>query len=239
MKLIVLASGKGSRLQNLTANNPKCLININGKPIISYSEKIFNKFDSTYFIAGHKSEKVVSYFKKNINCKVILNEQFEQTNMVYSMFVPRKSINCDVIVMYSDIIFDLKIIKKLLLKKKSIIPVKSNWFDYWKLRMNKKKILNDAEDLLINNGFLMSIGNKLKKKKLPKYQFMGLIRLTLKDYKSLYTVYKKLNNPKIDFTSLLNYFVSKYNGKIKCFKTKAFWLEIDSKKDILVAEKLI
>ena len=34
MNLIILASGKGSRLKKLTKNNPKCLLKIKGKTII-------------------------------------------------------------------------------------------------------------------------------------------------------------------------------------------------------------
>ena len=35
MKLLILASGKGSRLNKLT-KKPKCLVNVLNKPIISY-----------------------------------------------------------------------------------------------------------------------------------------------------------------------------------------------------------
>ena len=36
MKLIILAAGQGKRLQPLTNNKPKCLVEYNNKPIIDY-----------------------------------------------------------------------------------------------------------------------------------------------------------------------------------------------------------
>ena len=43
--------------------------------------------------------------------------------------------------------------------------------------MGLKKTLNDAENLFLKNKFLKEIGTKIKKGKLPKYQFMGLLKL--------------------------------------------------------------
>ena len=36
MILLILASGRGTRLKYKTKNKPKCLININGKPILKF-----------------------------------------------------------------------------------------------------------------------------------------------------------------------------------------------------------
>ena len=81
--------------------------------------------------------------------------------------------------MYGDIIFDYKIYK-LLKTKKNIMPINKKWFENWKKRMGLKKTLNDAENLFLKNNFLKEIGTKIKKKKLPKYQFMGLLKLKKK-----------------------------------------------------------
>ena len=39
MKLVILASGRGSRLKRLTKLNPKCLLKINNKAVIDYQKK--------------------------------------------------------------------------------------------------------------------------------------------------------------------------------------------------------
>ena len=50
MNLIILASGKGSRLKSLTKNKPKCLIKIRGKTIIERILENSNFFKKSTFI---------------------------------------------------------------------------------------------------------------------------------------------------------------------------------------------
>ena len=77
--------------------------------------------------------------------------------------------------MLYDIIFDPKIYLNLKNIKTNSIIVKKNWLKIWKGRMSYRKIFSDAEDLEIEKNNLVSIGKKIKKK-LPKYQYMGIIK---------------------------------------------------------------
>ena len=137
MILLILASGRGTRLKYKTKNKPKCLININGKPILSYQEEFINKFNKIIIVAGYKSSKVKRFFKDK-KVKFILNKNYKSSNMVESIFCARKHINDDVVIIYSDIIFEFSIIN-LLKKKITTMPVKRNWYQVWKKRMDKKK----------------------------------------------------------------------------------------------------
>ena len=68
MQLIVLASGRGSRLKKLTKKIPKCLIKVRSKSIIDYISRNFKKFDQTIILTGYKSELINKKFpeiKKN------------------------------------------------------------------------------------------------------------------------------------------------------------------------------
>ena len=55
MKIIIQAGGRGSRLEGLTYNKPKCLVAINNFPIIFH---LFKKFPDCEFsiIADYKIE---------------------------------------------------------------------------------------------------------------------------------------------------------------------------------------
>ena len=103
--------------------------------------------------------------------------------------------------------------------------------------MNNKDIIKDAEDLTLNKGYLTSIGKKIKKK-LPSSQFMGIIKLTLNDYNKLYEFYKKLNNKKIQFTHFLDKALNKKIIKLKYKNFNKLWTEIDTSKDLKVAQNL-
>ena len=99
MQLIVLASGRGSRLKKLTKKIPKCLVSVRSKTIIDYISENFRKFNQTIILTGYKSNLIN---KKFINLKKVKNEKYMSTNMVYSLFCAKKFVKQDVIISYSD-----------------------------------------------------------------------------------------------------------------------------------------
>ena len=64
MQLIILASGRGSRLKKLTAKIPKCLVKIRSKHIIDYISENFKKFNQTIILTGYKSNLINNKFPK-------------------------------------------------------------------------------------------------------------------------------------------------------------------------------
>jgi choline kinase len=234
MILIVLASGKGSRLKGLTKNTPKCLVKINGKEIISYLEKIYYLFSKVYIVTGYKHFKIKERYD-TLNVTTIYNSRYRSTNMVESLFVPKLYIDDDVVVTYSDIIYDKKIIQKIIKLKGSVMPIKKNWLKVWKSRMNTDQIRKDAEDLVVKRKYILKIGQKIKEK-IPHFQFMGILKLLKKDYFKMSKLYKKNKNKKIDMTNFINEFLK--HSKIKAYATNKFWFEIDNQRDLRVISKI-
>ena len=66
MKVVILAGGFGTRLSEYTKTIPKPMINICGKPIITYIIKHYEKFGFKEFIiaTGYKKNIINQYFKK-------------------------------------------------------------------------------------------------------------------------------------------------------------------------------
>lgn len=64
LHIIVQAGGRGSRLRHHTWNKPKCLVSINGKPILYH---IFDSFDnaSFYVVGDYKFEELANYLDVN------------------------------------------------------------------------------------------------------------------------------------------------------------------------------
>ena len=116
MKLIILASGRGSRLNNITKKIPKCLVKVNKKSILSYLTNSFRLFNETIIITGYKSNMIKNTVKKKVT--FIRNKDYLKTNMVHSLFCSSHLINEDIIISYSDIIFESSILKKLMKCKK-------------------------------------------------------------------------------------------------------------------------
>jgi choline kinase len=240
MQLIILASGKGSRLGKIHNYSSKLFLKIYKKiTTFDYLHECFSKFKETIIVLGFKyhvnKEKIL---KKNKKIKIVRNKKYKSTNMVESLFLTKKTVNSDIVILYSDVIFDLDIIYQIIKIKGSLLPINTGWLRFWKLRMNYNKIKKDAEDLKINNKYIISLGGKLKKK-FPIGQFMGILKLSLKDFKKLYIFYKILNNKKIQMTHFLNLALEKKIIKLKYKKFNKFWVEIDSKKDYFLSKKLL
>ena len=73
MKIIIQAGGKGTRLEWLTRNKPKCMVPVNNLPIIFYAFKKFKDAEFT-IIADYKTdvlEKYLNAFASNYNFKIV------------------------------------------------------------------------------------------------------------------------------------------------------------------------
>ncbi len=238
MILVILAAGRGSRLKTKTKNTPKCLIKIGNNSIIDYIYPFVKKFEKTIIVTGYKAKLIKKKFKNNKKIFFAFNKRFKSTNMVYSLFQAKKLIKKkeDLVICYSDIIFDYRIYDLFKKNKKTFIPIKKDWLILWKKRMSMKKIKNDAENLTIKKDKLINIGGKIVKK-FPNYQFMGLIKIVYNDFLAMEKIYKKISNLKIDFTSFLDQIVRNNKFNISCVKTNKFWFEIDTKEDFELAKK--
>lgn len=239
MQLIYLAAGRGSRLGKAYSTKPKCFAVVNKKKIIDYNEYFFSKFEKIFIVTGYKSYFIKQKFKNKKKYKIIFNKNFKKTNMVHSMFLTKKFITEDVVICYGDIIFNQSIIYKQFLKyNATIMPLFTNWYKYWLKRMNKKKIYLDAENVMTKNNFIESIGTKIDKK-IPTFQFMGLSKFKLKDFKKLSLFYKKKNSLKIDFTNFINLSIREKIIKMRYFKYRNLWLENDTRKDLKINTNII
>lgn len=237
MQLIVLAAGKGTRLPKKFRKNPKCLVKINKKPLIYYNESFFKRFKKKIIISGYKSKNLEKSLKQ-MNFQFINNKDYRSTNMVYSLSLAKKHIKQDVVVVYGDIIFD-SILFKNLKTKENLLPVNKNWFQNWKKRMGLQKTLIDAENLVIKKKLISEIGTKISLKKIPSYQYMGVMKFKKDTFLKIISFFNSLKNKKIDMTSFLNLCVQNKILKMKAKFYNSYWYEIDTASDHKFAQKEI
>ncbi len=82
MKGIILAAGRGSRMGNARKNKPKCLLKINGRPIIDYQMEALRNAGAKKIgiITGYQSSQLIG-----IADATFFNDEWAQTNMAYSL----------------------------------------------------------------------------------------------------------------------------------------------------------
>lgn len=120
MKAIILAAGLGSRLRPLTNEIPKCMVPVNGQPIINKQisnllENGFNESD-IIVIAGYKAEVLDKYINDKFpNVNVLNNVRYSETNNMYSLYLAMKDIGISsFLLMNADVFYDGNVISGLL-----------------------------------------------------------------------------------------------------------------------------
>ena len=120
MKAVILAAGIASRLRPLTDDTPKCLLNVGEKNILELTidNIIANDIEDVIIVTGYLEEKIKNFVSNKypgLKVTYIYNEVYDSTNNIYSLWLTKESLSGDeMLLMDSDIIFDKKIITKLL-----------------------------------------------------------------------------------------------------------------------------
>ena len=120
MQAIILAAGMGSRLKELTKNNTKCMVKVNGVTLIDRMlhqiEK--NKIDRIIIVVGYKGEILKEYINSldiKIPITFVENPIYNKTNNIYSLYLAREYLTKDDTLLFeSDLIFEDNLITMLI-----------------------------------------------------------------------------------------------------------------------------
>lgn len=236
MKAIILAAGRGSRMNELTDEKPKCMVEFKNRPLIDWQCDALTKagISEIAVVAGYKKEKIIS---KNI-VKFFENSKWQETNMVYSLFCADEWLEKnDSVISYSDIFYTPKIVESLLESKADIsITYDKNFAKLWSKRFADP--LSDLESFKIDeNNFLQEIGKKSKTLDEIQGQFMGLLKFTPKGWKIAKDILKNYDIKKLDCTSALQILILN-NIKIEAVAIDDMWGEADNANDLRLYEEL-
>ncbi|MCA9402379.1 MAG: phosphocholine cytidylyltransferase family protein [Candidatus Omnitrophica bacterium] len=114
MKALILAAGRGTRLQHLTRGRPKCLVDINGRCLIDYQLDALSSAGVTDIcvVTGYRSRDVRDYLRGRVD--VLINERYAETNSLYSMWLARHAFTIEeFILLNGDIIIDCDLMGRL------------------------------------------------------------------------------------------------------------------------------
>ena len=120
MQAIILAAGMGRRLGELTNDNTKCMLQVNGVRLI---HRILDSIYETgirrvVLVVGYKAENVKSLIGEEYRGMEIVyveNSVYDKTNNIYSLFLAREYLVADdTILLESDLIFESGVLKKII-----------------------------------------------------------------------------------------------------------------------------
>ncbi len=98
MKALILAGGRGKRLDDLSANRNKCMLEINGKHVIEYSLDctINTGIEEIIIVVGYRAEEIINaYGNKYKNKKISYVIQWEQKGLVNAIECAKETIDGD------------------------------------------------------------------------------------------------------------------------------------------------
>ncbi len=128
MQVIIPVAGAGTRLRPLTYTQPKVLISVAGKPILSFiiDELLENGITDFVFVIGYLGEKIKEFVENNypnINAKFVTQENREGLGHAVWRAKDLIDVNKELIIQLGDTIVDLDI-KKILAEPFSTLGVK-------------------------------------------------------------------------------------------------------------------
>ena len=174
-KAIIIAAGLGSRLKGYTENLPKCMLKFGDKTLLERQIEAYRNcgINNISVIRGYKKEKInyedLRYYE---------NPDFENNNILNSLFYAEEELNGNVIVAYSDILFEASVVRRLLESQADIsIVVDIDWRGYYDGR--KEHPIEEAENVIFNaNNEVLKIGKILTEKDDVHGEFIGMLKFT-------------------------------------------------------------
>jgi len=232
MKGIILAAGRGSRMGDVTASQPKCLTVLGQHTLLDWQLTALRKanIDDIAIVSGYRGEML-----KQPNITAFENPHWARTNMVSSLVAAESWLETETcIISYSDIAYRSDIVTALKAADGDIaITYDLDWLNLWSLRFDDP--LSDAETFSVDDdGILVEIGNKTSLLTEIQGQYMGLLKITPIGWNLIKCVLEMLEKnatSSLDMTSLLQALIES-GQPIHTSPIRGGWVEVDSECDL-------
>jgi L-glutamine-phosphate cytidylyltransferase len=175
IRVIILAAGLGARLKEHTAEKPKCLLEFGKKTLLQ------RQLDSYAANGIHDIHLVRGYMGEKIRYEGITfhdNPQFRDNNILNSLFYAESALEGNVIVAYSDILFEPHVVAQLLKSDHDIsIVTDIDWRGRYLGRYDHP--IEEAENVIFDHQHnVLRIGKNLSEHYGVHSEFIGMMKFT-------------------------------------------------------------
>ncbi|MBQ2311744.1 MAG: aminotransferase class I/II-fold pyridoxal phosphate-dependent enzyme [Firmicutes bacterium] len=138
MQAVILAAGMGKRLKELTQDNTKCMVKVNGVTLI---DRMLHQIEKQHLsriiiVVGYKGEKLINYIGTlDIQTPIVFinNPIYDRTNNIYSLALAKDWL-CreDTLLFESDIIFEDSVLDALVSDPRetlALVDKYESWMD--------------------------------------------------------------------------------------------------------------
>ena len=242
MQAIILAAGMGKRLGEYTKNNTKCMVPVNGTPLIDRIICQLGKLPlkRVVIVIGYEGSKLKAYLgneKNGLKIEYINNPIYEKTNNIYSLALAKKELQeDDTLLLESDLIFDDKMLSLLVdnpFPNLALVAKYESWMDGTMVKIDRD---NNIVNFITKAAFDYSEANSYYKT-VNIYKFSK--EFSCSKYVPFLEAYSKAvgNNEYYENVLRIISFLSKTDLKALPISNEK-WYEIDDKQDLDIAEAL-
>ena len=242
MQAIILAAGMGKRLGELTKNNTKCMVEVDGVRLIERALRILDRknLNRIILVVGYQHENLMAFVNSlGIQTKIefIINEVYDKTNNIFSLSLAKEQmIEDDTLLLESDLIFEERLIDMLLEDKRDSLALVDK-FESW---MDGTCIVVDQDDNITDfiPGKLLQYREKEQ-----YYKTVNIYKFGADFSKNVYVpfleAYAKVmgNNEYYEAVIKLILLLDKNTMKAKRLQGE-LWYEIDDIQDLDIAQTL-
>ena len=152
MQALILAAGMGSRLKDLTANNTKSMVKVNG---VTMMERMLRQIDSRPFdriviVTGYEGGKLRDYIDGlgiETEIEYVDNPIYNKTNNIYSLWLAKdKLLEADTVLFESDLIFEDAVLDVLLDDPRDTLALVDKyeaWMDGTVIKIDENDTITD------------------------------------------------------------------------------------------------
>jgi L-glutamine-phosphate cytidylyltransferase len=114
MKAVILAAGKGARLNQIAGDLPKCLVRIGEHTLIEHQIRALRAsgVDEIIIVVGYGADEVRRVCGDEIT--YVENARYSQTNSLFSLWLAREHLLDGFVVLNADVLFHSQLLKDLL-----------------------------------------------------------------------------------------------------------------------------
>ena len=113
MKAIILAAGKGTRLNGVDLK-PKCLFEVGGRTLLERQISALSeaKINDIVLVLGFEAERIKRHCPANVS--FVINSRFGETSSLYSLWLAKEHLTEGFVVVNCDVLFHPQLLTRLL-----------------------------------------------------------------------------------------------------------------------------
>ena len=242
MQAIILAAGMGKRLKELTTENTKCMVEVNGVTLI---DRMLHQLDRQYLsriviVVGYKGKKLIDYIDTlDIKTPItfINNPIYDKTNNIYSLSLAKDYLcDEDTLLFESDIIFEDSVITALIDDSRETLALVDK-YESWMDGTCVKLAEDDSIEAFVSGGKFKFNESGDYYKTVNIYKFSR--RFSQTHYVPFLDAYSKALGNNEYYEQVLRVITMLDNPEIKAKRLSGQrWYEIDDAQDLDIATSM-